>query len=194
MKLLERLLQAAEDGGRMGSAIEILLLQALAHDAQGGTSSALAALERALALAEPEGYVRLFVEEGHADDPPPPRSPLARDHTGLYSSLIKQHSPAVVQNRLIWLELTLHFEPRTLELIEPLSPRELEVLQLIAQGLSNREISERLFITISTVKGHNRRIFGKLAVQRRTEAVARAGELGLIIDHVSAVKSIPLTA
>lgn len=65
-------------------------------------------------------------------------------------------------------------------LIEPLSERELEVLQLIAQGLSNREISERLFLALSTVKGYNRTIFGKLQVQRRTEAIARARELGLV--------------
>lgn len=64
--------------------------------------------------------------------------------------------------------------------IEPLSPRELEVLQLVAQGLSNNEISERLFIALATVKGHNRVIFSKLQVQRRTEAVARARELGLL--------------
>ena len=65
-------------------------------------------------------------------------------------------------------------------LLEPLSERELEVLQLIAQGLSNQEIGERLFLALDTVKGHNRRIFDKLAVQRRTEAVARARELGLL--------------
>ncbi|MBV9670591.1 MAG: response regulator transcription factor, partial [Acidobacteriales bacterium] len=65
-------------------------------------------------------------------------------------------------------------------LIEPLSPRELEVLQFIAQGLSNQEISERLVIAVSTVKGHNQRIFGKLQVERRTEAVARARELDLL--------------
>jgi LuxR family maltose regulon positive regulatory protein len=65
-------------------------------------------------------------------------------------------------------------------LIEPLSQRELKVLQLIAQGLSNREISERLFLALDTVKGHNRRIYDKLQVQRRTEAIARARELGLL--------------
>ena len=70
--------------------------------------------------------------------------------------------------------------PSAQPLIEPLSQRELEVLQLIAQGLSNREISERLFLALSTVKGHNRIIFDKLQVQRRTEAVARARELGLL--------------
>ncbi len=65
-------------------------------------------------------------------------------------------------------------------LVDPISPRELEVLQLVAQGLSNREISERLFLSLNTVKGHNRKIFGKLQVKRRTEAVARARELGLV--------------
>jgi LuxR family maltose regulon positive regulatory protein len=66
------------------------------------------------------------------------------------------------------------------KMIEPLSERELEILHLIAQGLSNREISERLFLAVDTVKGHNRRIFDKLQVQRRTEAIARARELGLL--------------
>ncbi|MGD8837183.1 MAG: response regulator transcription factor, partial [Desulfobacteraceae bacterium] len=70
--------------------------------------------------------------------------------------------------------------PAAQPLIEPLSKRELEVLQLIAQGLSNRAIGERLFVALDTVKGHNRNIFGKLQVQRRTEAVARARELGLL--------------
>jgi LuxR family transcriptional regulator, maltose regulon positive regulatory protein len=73
--------------------------------------------------------------------------------------------------------------PRALparSLAEPLSDRELEVLRLIAQGLSNREISGRLFLALDTVKGHNRKIFSKLLVQRRTEAVARARELGLL--------------
>ena len=72
------------------------------------------------------------------------------------------------------------FRPSAQTHIEPLSGRELEVLQLIAQGLSNREIGERLFLALNTVKGHNRRIFNKLQVQRRTEAIARARELNLL--------------
>ena len=87
-----------------------------------------------------------------------------------------------------WLHLNLRQQtsedkpslPLSQPLIEPLSQRELEVLHLVAQGLSNREISERLFLTLSTVKGHNRQLFGKLQVQSRTEAVARARELGLL--------------
>ena len=70
--------------------------------------------------------------------------------------------------------------PATQPLFEPLSERELEVLQLVAEGLSNRQIAERLYLALSTVKGHNRIIYDKLQVKRRTEAVARARELGLL--------------
>ena len=173
--LLARLLEAAEAGSRTGSALEIWVLQALAHQARGDIDAALAALERALELAEPEGYVRLFVDEG------PPMAHLLR------AAAARGIAPAYVR------KLLNHFPDSTvasstrspaskpqLPLIEPLSERELEVLHLIAQGLSNREIGERLFLALSTVKGHNRNIFGKLQVQRRTEAVARARALGLL--------------
>ncbi len=175
MELLERLLQAAEEGGRMGSVIEILALQALAYEAQSNIPLALAPLERALALAKPEGYVRIFVDEG---------APMARL---LYEALSHGVEPAYIRRLLATFPVAESEQPPSSplrdpesELVEPLSERELEVLQLIAQGLSNREISERLFLALSTVKGHNRRIFGKLQVQRRTEAVARARELGLV--------------
>ena len=174
MGLLERLLQAAEEGGRTGSVIEILVLQALAHEALGDTSSALISLERALTQAEPEGYVRIFVDEG---------MPMA-----LLMSAAAAHGimPGYTGKLLAVFEAEQHkiegisYLPPAQPLIEPLSQRELEVLQLMALGLSNREISERLFLALSTVKGHNRRIFGKFGVQRRTEAVARARELGLL--------------
>ncbi|QIN82829.1 tetratricopeptide repeat protein [Rubrobacter tropicus] len=175
MGLLERLLKAAEEGGRMGSVIEILMLQALAHEAQGNIPPALAPLERALTLAEPEGYVRIFVDEGR---------PMAR----LLYKALSQGVESDYIRRLLAAFPVAESEQTTSsqlrgpesELIEPLSARELEVLQLIAQGLSNRQISERLFLTLSTIKGHNRIIFSKLMVQRRTEAVARARELGLL--------------
>jgi LuxR family maltose regulon positive regulatory protein len=172
--LLERLLQAAEGGGRMGRVIEILMLQALAHEAQGDIPSALVPLERALTLAEPEGYVRVFVDEGR---------PMAQ----LLSEAAAQ---GIMPDYTVKLLAVFEAEeqksadeshlPPAQSLIEPLSQRELEVLRLIAQGLSNREISERLFLALITVKGHNRNIFRKLQVRRRTEAVARARELGLL--------------
>jgi LuxR family transcriptional regulator, maltose regulon positive regulatory protein len=175
MGLLERLLQAADEGGRMGSAIEILVLQALAHEAQAESSSALVPLERALTLAEPEGYVRVFVDEGR------PMAQLLSEATA--HGIMPDYTAellAVFEAEEQKSEGESHLPPAlpAQSLIEPLSQRELEVLRLIAQGLSNREISERLFLALITVKGHNRNIFRKLQVRRRTEAVARARELG----------------
>ncbi|HZA45808.1 MAG TPA: LuxR C-terminal-related transcriptional regulator [Rubrobacter sp.] len=177
MGLLERLLQAAEEGEKTGRVIEILVLQALAHHVQGDIPAALVPLERALALAEPEGYVRVFVDEGR---------PMAQ----LLSEAAAHRIMPDYTARLLAVfeaeeqksEDESHLPPAlpTQSLIEPLSQRELEVLRLIAQGLSNREIGERLFLALITVKGHNRNIFRKLQVRRRTEAVARARELGLL--------------
>src|SRR5215210_200010 len=174
MGLLERLLQAAEEGERTGSVIEILVLQALAHEARGDITRALVSLEPALTLAEPEGYVRVFVDEGR------PMAQLLSEAAahGIMPAYTTKLL-AVLESEEQKSEEGSHRFP-TESVVEPLSQRELEVLRLIAQGLSNREISERLFLVLSTVKGHNQAIFGKLSVQRRTEAVARARELGLL--------------
>jgi LuxR family maltose regulon positive regulatory protein len=188
--LLERLLKAAEEGGRMGSVIEILVLQALAHEAQGDIPLALVPLERALTLAEREGYVRVFVDEGVPIAELLTRMNASREggrpvpSTGSGQALSEvEGMKGYIHKLLAAFGKQEDVHPSSLShqpLIEPLSQRELEVLQLIAQGLSNREISERLFLALSTVKGHNRIIFGKLQVQRRTEAIARARELGLL--------------
>jgi LuxR family transcriptional regulator, maltose regulon positive regulatory protein len=172
--LLERLLPAAQAGGRMGNVLEILLLQALAHQTQGDLPAALVPLERALTLAEPEGYVRSFVDEG------PPMAVLLEEAAkhGIAPNYVRQLLAAFEAEKQ--QSENNSYPPPAQPLIEPLSPREVEVLQLIAQGLSNQEISERLFLALGTVKGHNQQIFGKLQVQRRTEAVARARELGLL--------------
>jgi LuxR family transcriptional regulator, maltose regulon positive regulatory protein len=174
MGLLERLLQAAQAGERTGSVIEILVIQALAHQTRDGSPSALLPLQRALTLAEPEGYVRIFVDDGR---------PMAR-------LLTDAAAHGIMADYVTRLQAAFEVEeqksadklprPPAQSSIEPLSRRELEVLQLVAQGLSNREISERLFLALITVKGHNRYIFRKLQVRRRTEAVARARELGLL--------------
>ncbi len=180
LKLLARLLQAAEDGGRMASVIEILMLQALAHKAQGNIPLALVPLEHALTLAAPEGYVRIFVDEGmpmaHLLSEAATQGSMA-DKTGGMSNYIRTLLAAFDTEQKC--EDNSSSSPSQ-PLLEPLSERELEVLRLIAQGLSNREICERLFLALDTVKGHNRKIFGKLGVKRRTEAVARARELGLL--------------
>ena len=130
---------------------------------------------RALALAEPEGYVRLFVDEG---------TPMARL---LYEALSREIVPDYVQRLLgafpadepVMAEASQPHGPDS-ELIEPLSERELEILQLIAEGLTNQEIASKLYLSLNTVKAHTRNIYGKLDVHRRTEAVARARALGVL--------------
>jgi LuxR family maltose regulon positive regulatory protein len=180
--LLERLLKAAEERGGKGSVIEILVLQAMACHAQGDVASALIPLQHALSLAEPEGYVRIFLDEG------PSMMLLLREASapeitpGCAAALLaafeaeKRPVPAVGTEKIEDKPVLPPAQP----LIDPLSQREFTILQLIAQGLSNREIGERLFLALDTVKGHNRKIFDKLQVQSRTEAIARARELGLL--------------
>ena len=174
MQLLERLLVAAEDAGRMGSAIEILALLALAREAQGDTSAALSSLEHALALAAPEGFARVFVDEG------PPMARL------LYEMLSRGTTPDFVRRLLAAFPTDEPGQagspqtPAQSGLVEPLSERELEVLQLIAQGLTNHEIASRLFVSQNTVKAHTRNIYGKLDVHNRTQAIARARVLGIL--------------
>ena len=179
LSFLKRLLKAAEKSHRMASVIEILILQALANELQGNTSEALIALESALTLAEPEGYVRIFIDEGapmvHLLSRISPKETIIK-----YINKMLSFSKAMPSNHTSAVNASLASIPVSQPLVEPLSQRELEVLHLIAQGLSNQEICQRLFLALSTVKGHNRNIFGKLQVERRTEPVARAQELGLL--------------
>jgi LuxR family maltose regulon positive regulatory protein len=174
--LIEPALEQAQASGLMFNVTRLLILKALVSYAQRENDSALTTLKSALTLAEPENYMRSFL------DPGKPMEELLS--WSLESqSLNEPHLRAYAGKLLSHFGVNTSIEARqpTAEtLFEPLSQRELEVLRLIAQGLSNREISERLFLALSTVKGHNRVIFDKLQVQRRTEAVARARELGLL--------------
>jgi LuxR family transcriptional regulator, maltose regulon positive regulatory protein len=176
-ELLARLQKAAEAGGRTGSLIEILALQALAHELQGEMAPALAFLERALNLAEPEGYTRIFVDEGDAMGhllAEAERHGVLPEYSGkLLAAFNAKKQPGIDRTAPA-------SNQRSQSLVEPLSERELEILQLIAQGCSNHEICDRLFLAMPTVKGHNRNIFGKLQVKNRTQAVARARELSLL--------------
>jgi len=170
-----RLNIAAE--GWSGERLTAMLLEAVAHQAQGNTDAAIQVLEEALRLSEPEGLIRTFIDEG---------APMA--HL-LASASAHGIAPHYTGTLLAAFEAEGHTIAEAQRpppvgsgqpLVEPLSERELEILDLIARGLSNREISDRLYLALSTVKGHNRNIFGKLQVQRRTEAVARARDLGLM--------------
>jgi LuxR family maltose regulon positive regulatory protein len=169
-------LEQAQANGLMLHVTRLLILDALALYAQREIASAIAVLKRALILAEPENYVRSFLDLG---------KPLEE----LLLWCLESQSLSEPHLRAYVSKLSSYFgpdfpikssQPTGDTLIEPLTERELEVLRLIAQGLSNREIGERLFLALSTVKGHARIIFDKLQVKSRTEAVARARELGLL--------------
>ena len=169
--LLDRLLRAAEQGGRMGSVIEILALQALACQALGDTPAALAPLARALALAEPEGYVRVFVNAG---------PPMARLLGEAASHAV---APDLAERMLAAFPSTRPGSRRSgvrSDSDEVLSSREIEVLRLIAAGLTNREIAGRLFLSLYTVKAHARSIYDKVGAHSRTQAVASARALGIL--------------
>ncbi len=166
--------QQVEAKGWADERLKVMVLQTLAHHANGAKDEAVQLLGEAMALAEPGGFIRLFIDEG---------LPMAH----LLSEAVAQGMMPDYHGKLLAAfgaeeqkSADKSGRPLAQPLGEPLSQRELEVLQLIAQGLSNREISQRLFLALDTVKGHNRRIFSKLQVQRRTEAVARARELGLV--------------
>jgi LuxR family maltose regulon positive regulatory protein len=189
LEVLEPQRQQAEAKGAARRQIDVMAVQSIALYAHGAKDKAMQMLGEALALAEPGGYIRLFVDEGE------PMRLLILDFRHLHRAeqVFSIEKPARFTNQKILSYtdklLAAFSQPASIsqsEIQNPkseiyfLSPRELEVLRLIAQGLSNRQISARLFLALDTVKGHNRRIFDKLQVQRRTEAIARAHELGLL--------------
>ena len=166
-RLLERLLSAAEEGERTGRVIEILMLRALAHQTLGDIPAALASLERAVTLAEPEGYVRVFIDEG------PPMASLLR-------VLAKQGTAGNYVRRLLAAgTVTEDNSPIKQALIEPLSERELDVLRLLGTELDGPAIARELMVSLNTMRTHTKNIYAKLAVTNRRAAVRRAAELGL---------------
>ena len=171
--VLGRLLGPAQSFGRTWRVIEILMLQALAFQAGGDSDQAMTTLEGALTLAQAGGFIRIFVDEG------PPMASL------LYEALAKGISPDYIRQLLaafpdITPEQTQNLQTTETEWIEPLSERELEVLQLIAEGLPNKEIAAKLYLSLNTVKAHTRTIYSKLDVNSRIQAAAKARALGLI--------------
>ncbi len=170
LMLLARLRAMVEDAGWMGKAIEILVLQALAFQINGNQEQALTTLERALALAEPEGYVRTFVDEGE------PMAELLRQAASRASA------PDYIDKLLTGFtpQMALEQHPALDSYIESLSKRELTVLKLLATDLSGPEIAKELCVALSTVRYHTNNIYSKLSVHNRREAVRRAEELNLL--------------
>jgi LuxR family maltose regulon positive regulatory protein len=168
IELTERLLAAAEAGGRRGSAIDILVVQALARHAGDDPAGALTSLARAVALAEPEGYVRVFIDEG------PPM-------VALLKRAAKQRNAPSYLRRLQAAAVTVEGQtPAEQPLIEPLSERELEVLRLLESDLDGPDMARELSVSLATVRTHTRNIYAKLGVNSRRAAVRRAAELGLL--------------
>ncbi|MEO6116283.1 MAG: LuxR C-terminal-related transcriptional regulator, partial [Pseudolysinimonas sp.] len=165
--LLERLQTAAEQGDRPGRLLEILILRALALQRGGRSDDALDTLRRAVDLAEPEGYVRIFADEGE---------PLARLLTALAkrgseSPYLRRLRAAASGNRPVRVDSHV--------LIDPLSDRELDVLRLLASDLGGPEISRQLMVSLNTFRTHTKNVYSKLGVTSRREAVRRAEELGI---------------
>jgi LuxR family maltose regulon positive regulatory protein len=174
LALLSPLRQQMEAKGWADEQLKVMVLQAVAFYAHGEKDHAVKLLGEALTLAKPGGFIRLFVDEG------PPMAQFLREAAS------QRVMPDYIGKLLAAFEAEKQKSddkpdlPPAKLLIESLSQRELKILQLIAQGLSNREIGERLFLALDTIKGHNRKIFDKLQVHSRTEAIARAHELGLL--------------
>jgi LuxR family maltose regulon positive regulatory protein len=184
-QLLARLLPAAEAAGRMGRVLEIEMLQALKADALGQRAQALTTLERALSLAEPEGYVRIFVDAGA-----PMQTLLheasARGIAPDYTAKLLNAFPRTEGRGLrtdSQLPPTSVLSPQSSALVEPLTPRELEVLQLLAAGASNGAIADALVISVGTAKKHVNNILAKIDVRSRTQAAIWAREQGLLADQ-----------
>ena len=166
--LAARLLAAAEDGGGTGNAIDVLVVQAIARHAAGDPEGALASLDRAAALAEPEGYVRVFADEG---------SPMA----ALLKLAAKRPNASSYVRQLLAAVVAVKGQPSERQpLIEPLSERELEVLRLLESDLDGPDMARELSVSLATVRTHTRNVYAKLGVNSRRTAVRRAAELGLL--------------
>lgn len=174
LSILEPYRQQMEARGWADERLKAMVLQSLALYGHDEKNQAVHLLGEVLTLAEPEGFIRLFLDEG------------SRMAELLYAATEQEIRPNYVKKLLATFEAEKKDErqitavPSHPSLVEPLTSRELEILRLIAQGQSNAEISQRLYLALSTVKGHNLRIFDKLQAQNRTEAVAHARELGLL--------------
>jgi len=175
LALLERISEVSDEIGKKYTTLEAMILQAKALFIREDTEKAMERLEQALTLGEAEEYIQIFVDEG------PPMALL------LYEALSRGIAPDYVRQLLAAFPLdesegatSTKSKVDQSELIEPLSEREIEVLQLIAEGLTNQEICSRLCVSLNTAKTHTRNIYAKLGVHTRTQAVAKGRALGII--------------
>jgi LuxR family maltose regulon positive regulatory protein len=168
ISLLERLLGAAEADRRDGSRLEILIVLALAHDGAGDQARAFQALDAAIGIAAPEGYVRVFLDEG------PPMVRLLR------AAQRRSAARAYVEHLLRSTTSAPQQRPAQHALVEPLSERELDVLRLLRSDLDGPGIARELVVSLNTVRTHTKNIYSKLGVNSRRTAVRRAEELGLL--------------
>ena len=173
LELLDRVFINTEMVGRLEHAIEVRIIKAQTFEGLQEPEQALMYLNKALEMAEAHGFVRIFIDENPKLEPLLSKVLQSRS-TGKESRVSITYIEKILSN--FGAENPSH-DPI---LAEELSPRELEILKLISIGLSNKEISERLFLSINTIKGYNHTIFGKLGVQNRTEAANRVRELGII--------------
>jgi LuxR family maltose regulon positive regulatory protein len=165
--LLNRLLAAAEEGGRTATVIETLVLRALAEQARGDIAAALEPLQRAVTLAEPEGFVRVFADEG------PPMAALLK-------ALARKKATGYLRRLLAATATTAHAAPVTQTLVEPLSERELDVLRLLGTDLDGPDIARELSVSLNTMRTHTKNIYAKLGVTSRRGAVRQAQQLNLL--------------
>ena len=174
--MLQRLIENAMAAGRVYMLIEMRLLRILIFTLKADTAAALAELKLALALAEPGGFIMIFASKGKpmADLLEEIVAVKKRDHDATKAGFSLSYAKKILS------VIKAGTRPKIEGLMEPISERELEVLYLIAAGLSNREIAEKLFISLNTVKTHTKNINSKLNVNSRTKAIARAKELGLL--------------
>jgi LuxR family maltose regulon positive regulatory protein len=181
IRLLLNLEESARSSGRNGRLVEILMLTALGLQSLGKMEQAWDSLAESLALAEPQGYARIFLDEGQ-----PMRQMIDKWLSAADANPVRKYASQILTK---FKSETNQANPqngktspaRELSLIEPLSRRELEVLELIALGKTNQEVAQQLVVSRGTIKAHAASIYRKLEVNNRTEAVARARQLGMLL-------------
>lgn len=188
---MERLIAADQAAGRTGNALSVLALLALVQRELGNSEQAMRILDNVLVLAEPEGYVRIFIDEGPAmqtllvtwlSSPTQQHNSMGTSASAAYVGKLLTAFPSTEARPDRSTESVRRVETGAYHspLLEPLTTREQDVLVLLATGLSNAEVAARLIVTVGTVKTHIKSIYGKLGVHSRTQAIARAHEVGLL--------------